>query len=1208
MPTVKNYGALMGPPPSDEVKNYGSLMGPPPSDGVKNYGALMGPPPKEGLGTKALKVLTAVAPLFEPFQLLQQYAFAKTSDYIETAKTGKRSSAQMDRFRRERWSYFPYGAQPEMLRFGDLLRSAGVKNDQVLRWGGLVGDLVADPLVFGSWVSVVGKVSKAPALAKAGQAINYWTSPTGLAKIAGESTDALIGKPGFSTEIATGLLRKIFEGEKTAELSRFFLGRNTMLGAYGELGQDIERNFRVSDTLGEQVMNFTLRQFNDINQTLKTAAGGKKHVLDLLSARTQRFVDERVLQKGDAIKFITKATDLAGQPNWAGFGQISEEAVSAAKTLKTYKKEITILKDVAKANGLDPEAMARAFKDTVGKLTATHVELGYRLSRFPRFKEAVDVAAQQFGLNPDSALNKVFSQALTATEKASAPVSKITGKPPVPNPFITAVDAAWKEMEPGMASLSVNDYISGLANGYMRRVIGSHTNLKTVLGSIRSGRVVPYKEFRPASFIKAASERYGSEAADKMSKYIGLWPGKSINMENLYSVARQAGVKEDFKQFVRNMTPAVSPDLGYIEETITALERAYDKQQQAVRFRGGLVNKDVFAERQQLSETALAELGRIESATGSLAGSGAITGKVLKSQEYMAMSYQMLKDNKLMLTPDELKLLPSAEKAAFAYLDEGASMWGPMAGHYVPKMFVNETKAAAARYNPEGLARVYQDFLRTIRGLLLGNPPTVVKNVAGTFLMLHAKGVDVPAVAKEFTPAINDLIKFGKTGDLPADVAPYAHLMPFLLEGSLTAELKQGLEAALIGKAAQANTFDGFMTKLREGVEAMNRSPLGKATMPLRPAGQLAAFSLTERAAKLAVARHTAKTLQEGGMEAEKAWDAAAHLGTHVIFDYANTSGLVETLKRTGLALFPAYSWFSMGRFASVAAKNPAALAVQSRIAPAWNEAVVDDEEAARLDAVMAGWMRSQSPLTIPLPAEDGNYFLAPLSGFMPFSTVQGAQLVEGAMGTLSGGVLRPFIEASVALSRGDGRAVFSEKYGQRVFNPEDTPQQKMLASLLFVAQGYLPAMARSIYGPALSPFVGLNPSGSDPGHYFELIANPDYLAALVRGRSSKDINATLPQLLMRAGGLSSYRTSVIEGQFTGLQAQIGVISELEAQKQSIRAQMAALERKMMATDNEDRRASYQQQIEALNRKFEALAQQAQARYDNIAQALRPQR
>lgn len=46
-PTIKDYGALLGPPPSDEVKDYGSLLGPPPSDEVKDYSALFGSPSKK---------------------------------------------------------------------------------------------------------------------------------------------------------------------------------------------------------------------------------------------------------------------------------------------------------------------------------------------------------------------------------------------------------------------------------------------------------------------------------------------------------------------------------------------------------------------------------------------------------------------------------------------------------------------------------------------------------------------------------------------------------------------------------------------------------------------------------------------------------------------------------------------------------------------------------------------------------------------------------------------------------------------------------------------------------------------------------------------------------------------------------------------------------------------------------------------------------
>lgn len=127
-----------------------------------------------------------------------------------------------------------------MVRFGDILKEWGVKNDTAVRVGGLAGDIFADPLLFGAWIGGVGLAAKV-----AGS----------LAKVEGLSAagDKLVGV-GRAVTDATSLAGAV-KGSKAVVRG----GARVVGGKTGQMAADFATN-KIEQKMGDlvtQIMDFT---------------------------------------------------------------------------------------------------------------------------------------------------------------------------------------------------------------------------------------------------------------------------------------------------------------------------------------------------------------------------------------------------------------------------------------------------------------------------------------------------------------------------------------------------------------------------------------------------------------------------------------------------------------------------------------------------------------------------------------------------------------------------------------------------------------------------------------------------------------------------------------------------------------------------------------------------------------------------------------
>lgn len=124
--------------------------------------------------TPVAGAVRGLASLLEPLQLPQDAFFAAVAGAIDPDTT------IAERLGRMQWRHYaPGGEAPARVADGqEILRLAGF-NETVSKWGGIGADLIVDPLVFGTWFRVAGKLTKSAELVSMGNRIDRALSPAG---------------------------------------------------------------------------------------------------------------------------------------------------------------------------------------------------------------------------------------------------------------------------------------------------------------------------------------------------------------------------------------------------------------------------------------------------------------------------------------------------------------------------------------------------------------------------------------------------------------------------------------------------------------------------------------------------------------------------------------------------------------------------------------------------------------------------------------------------------------------------------------------------------------------------------------------------------------------------------------------------------------------------------------------------------------------
>jgi hypothetical protein len=121
--------------------------------------------------------LRGLASSLEPLQLSQDVLFATLAGALDPKTT------ITDRLKTINFGdYLPGGAAPPRPANGEEIFSLMGFNETTSRWAGIAADLLVDPLVFGSWLRVAGKLGKIDDLVRLGDRVDNFISPIGMGR------------------------------------------------------------------------------------------------------------------------------------------------------------------------------------------------------------------------------------------------------------------------------------------------------------------------------------------------------------------------------------------------------------------------------------------------------------------------------------------------------------------------------------------------------------------------------------------------------------------------------------------------------------------------------------------------------------------------------------------------------------------------------------------------------------------------------------------------------------------------------------------------------------------------------------------------------------------------------------------------------------------------------------------------------------------
>lgn len=232
----------------------------------------------ENLPKPVTGALRGLASMLEPFQLPQDVFFATVAGVLD------RETTVAERLARVQWGHYaPGGEAPERVADGQEIMKLMGFDDTVAKWGGIAADLVVDPLVFGSWFRVAGKLSKSAELVNMGNRIDRLMSPAGVAtdlnRVARRSESYRAWQDSTIENLLAAVRNpesQVFGiqrfGEKVTGALDRILPQDTMLQVrFGrELGRDIGRVKREAEIFGRDTVSQALL---DIERIMAGASG-----------------------------------------------------------------------------------------------------------------------------------------------------------------------------------------------------------------------------------------------------------------------------------------------------------------------------------------------------------------------------------------------------------------------------------------------------------------------------------------------------------------------------------------------------------------------------------------------------------------------------------------------------------------------------------------------------------------------------------------------------------------------------------------------------------------------------------------------------------------------------------------------------------------------------------------------------------------------
>jgi hypothetical protein len=614
-------------------------------------------------------------------------------------------------------------------------------------------------------------------------------------------------------------------------------------------------------------------------------------------------------------------------------------------------------------------------------------------------------------------------------------------------------DAAKELGYDDFATISPFEYIRGLEQGYLRRLYNYHTDPEMIRVKLNEGRIGLIKQDATIDDIASAARSvFGANAEKPLTEYILASPSPMMRADELEEVLeRNVGIKATPEQ-IKDFMTRISPEAKMMDEILEKLNiKANEWRNLANRPAFGL-QRQTFSQRVIDDPYIRALMQEQEDIKARLASLGRSGGRALNSQIVLQEVYNQLNEVGEVVSKEEFyKNGGRVNGIRYVLLPDDSETWGALAGRAIPQFHARIIASGMAYDGMNTGLGWFGKYLAGIRAGYLSAPGTAATNIMGNFALMQSAGVPVDEVILRMSRAFNAVKMYAETG-YAKDFEGAEDYLRFLSDGTLSRELAQTISEAFEATMGGVTRKD-FGDKFLDFMQRISKTA---------PFSTLHLFQFVEDWQRAAVYlwakdRLIGQTKLKGATPLmDEIAREAAFFSNSAMYDYGNVGAALDFLRRSGLGVFPAYAYFSIGRVSQNLINHPGRIATIEHAISAFNEGLAERQQQVNINKMYLD-AEGNGGRYIALPTNNPNeFYVVDLSKYLP----QGALTPEGLrtlfLDPFLGGLFRPLLEVGFATIN-NGEAVFSKQYNRRVYYPHQTGLQKLGSTLNFLMESYQP-------------------------------------------------------------------------------------------------------------------------------------------------------
>lgn len=665
-------------------------------------------------------------------------------------------------------------------------------------------------------------------------------------------------------------------------------------------------------------------------------------------------------------------------------------------------------------------------------------------------------------------------------------------KPETLDDFVDALQRHLTSMGASdLRGITPDRFLEGIRDGWLMRQFLAVSEPTRSLEAVTRRAVIPMNQVDVAPTAQLFAREFNDPDVGRVvGQYLkGVTPSRprgmpadmplalSFNSEDLARILSQKVGRAVTPDDVANIVLRHDPNYATMQDTLRTLEE-YNKMRPMAGLGGAEYGQipSAFTRREDLTAERLVQLLQIEDTPRLIATAGHRGARQLQSQEFLGMAWERLNADGL-IVPAE-RVLPSnqnlrqdafkpfvADGVKWAVFPNDARVWGPFAGQAAPEPIVRHMVHALTHSARD--ARRAEQMFSMWRQMLISPLPTSFRNVVGNLILMQQAGLGLSDMITALPRAHRLRAHYLEHGRLPDPFQGYEHMFQFVQDSGIAKNAIRHMSDTLEDIASGKTRFDEVLQGGRQAVDWITGadSPHGNLlTMSLTAGGTgaLGLFRYGEEVTRTAAFLTTYDTMIRMGKNHADAVARAAHMATNAAYNYGALPLGPDLLKRFGLSAFPQFAYFSAGRTVRAMFENPAAPLRWDYARRLANTLATDGDlsEQEKLTAAASHWQRYSNPTVIPIPGEDGRWYMFDAQYFFP----QGANVMDTLMDPFLANWMTPAIDAVWALAADKGgTGPFSVKYGMRVFDPSKEPLERVGQAAAFAVTSYLfPGVTRS--------------------------------------------------------------------------------------------------------------------------------------------------